>query len=149
MTRCRRHNDALMEKRLRFRSEFLDELDILNSSERFPEWVYRYREPLLDKISNPVKQLARLLKDCGIVFKLKWPLEVNDSYKFADIYIPATDTVIIVAPKSELLRPTLFMDEKAEIFRQNHRDVRQFGYDVFDNGHEDHMDLLTELQRPA
>lgn len=142
--RGKRYSEVMMEKRLRFRDEFSVELDIFDSGESFPEWIYRFREPLLDKISKPVKQLASLLKGCGIEFKLKWPLSVNGTWKFADIYIPSTDTVIVVTTKADYLRPSLFQDEKAEFFRQSHN-VRQFDYDVFDRSHEEIIGLIEEL----
>lgn len=141
MGRCRRHNEILMEKRLRFRSDFSDELDIYDCGKTFPEWIYRFREPLLDKVSNPVKQLARLLKDAGVIFKIKWPLESEGQWKFADIYIPATDTVVTITSKSDWLAPTLFMDEKPEFFERDHK-VCRLDYDVFDTGHDALIELL-------
>lgn len=144
MKRSKRYNQMLLEQRLRFRDEFCVELDIFDSEVKFPEWIYEFREPLLDKVSKPLKQLARLLKDCGVNFKMKWPLEIDGKWKFADIYIPGKDMVVTVTSKADYLRPSLFMNEKAEFFSRSHN-VCQLDYDVFEGDHEKVMELISTL----
>lgn len=144
MKRSKRYNQILLERRLEFREEFCEELDIFDAEARFPEWIYQYREPLLDKVSKPLKQLARLLKDCGVKFKMKWPLEIDGQWKYADIYIPKSDTVVTVASKSDYLRPSLFMNDKADFFSRGHN-VCQLDYDVFEGGHEKLMELISNI----
>lgn len=144
MKRSRRYNDILLERRLKFREEFCDELDISDMGIECPEWVYEYRAPLLDKISKPLKQLARLLKDCGIRFKMKCPLGVEGRWRFADIYVPDKDMVIMITSRKDSIAPSLFMDEKTEFFSRSHN-ACQLDYDVFDGEHNKVIELISNL----
>lgn len=74
--------------------EFASETDIFTNGILFPDWIFDFREELLTKLSPTVKKVCRVLK--GIVdFKIKYPVEIDGKWKFADIYIPSLKTVIV------------------------------------------------------
>lgn len=120
--------EAFMEQRIVFRRVYAEELNIDDLQEDYPEWVHKYREPMLDRISNPTKQLCRLFKENNVWFKIKCPIKTNTSYKFCDIYIPDIDAIVMIKSKKDSSTPTLFSDEKADLFAKNH-EVYNLSYD--------------------
>ena len=77
-----------------FYEEFCEELDIFTDENKHPEWVYRFREDILSKLSPTVRRVSRTLHG-RVNFKIMYPVEINGKYKFADIYIPHLNTVIV------------------------------------------------------
>lgn len=142
MRRGRRYSEMMLERRLAFREEFAEELSMGEFRYMVPEWVVSTRELLLDKISNPVKQIGLILKSAGVCFKFRWPLRVDGRWKFADIYIPSTDTVVMVSSRKELVEPSLFADERACFFEKEHN-VCALPYDCIEGDHERIISLLN------
>lgn len=142
MRRSRKFNEAMMERRLAFRNAFEKELSLGEIRSSVPEWVAQNRAPLLDKISNPVKQIGAILKSAGIDFKFRWPLQIDGRWKFADIYIPSTDTVVMVLSRKEMATPGLFGDERACFFEKEHK-VCSLPYDCMEGDHERIISLIN------
>lgn len=142
MRRSKKFNEAMMERRLAFRNAFEEELDMGEFRRLVPEWVVENRAPLLDKISTPVKQIGTILKSAGVCFKFRWPLQIDGRWKFADIYIPSTDTVVMVSSKKELATPTLFGDERAFFFEKKHN-VCSLPYDCMEGDHDRIISLIS------
>lgn len=124
----KKQTEAFMEQRIVFRRVYAEELNIGDLQEDYPEWVHKYREPMLDRVSKPTKQLCKLFKEHNIWFKIKCPIKVDTSYKFCDIYIPEIDAIVMIKSKKDSSTPTLFSDEKADLFAKNH-EVYNLSYD--------------------
>lgn len=120
--------EAFMKQRIVFRRVYAEELNIDDLQEDYPEWIYKYREPMLDRVNKPTKLLCKLFKGHNIWFKIKCPIKTNTSYKFCDIYIPEIDAIVMIKSKKDSSTPTLFSDEKADLFAKNH-EVYNLSYD--------------------
>lgn len=97
--------------------DFAAEIDLFDSNLGVPRWVFDY----------PLKQL-------GLTFKIKWPVEINGKWKFADVLFPRHRTVITVANPMELSgRPHWMLSDRSEFFKDRYRVVE--------------VETLEELQR--
>lgn len=125
-----------------FLLDYAEHVDILDMETAFPEWVYRFREGIVSKVSSPVRKLTKRLHEAHVRFKLKYPVEVGGQYKFADIYIPGRNIAVTFTTRKDHLEPSLFMDEKADFFGQA-CEVWHFGYDVFER-HPEELEAFYE-----
>lgn len=75
---------------------FSQEIDISADKGRFPEWVYDFREKSLTRQGRTFLQLCHTLKDGGVKFKIKFPLQIDGKWKFADILIPQKHIVVML-----------------------------------------------------
>lgn len=117
-----------------FCDEFASELDIFDSEIAFPDWVLTYRENVLRKITPEFRKICRYLRDLGLGFKIKWPVEIDGRWKYADILFPNHRTVLIVTNAKELgCRPHWMLSDRGEFF---HRICRVL-----------EVETLSELQR--
>lgn len=106
-----------------FWEEFAAELDIFDSTLNAPEWTFDYREDQIRKISTNFKKICRRLKEMGLGFKIKWPVEIDGKWKFADIYFPRQRVVIIQTNPMKDFRPCGLPSYRAEFFQQRYRVV--------------------------
>ena len=101
-----------------FLAEFSSELDIFDSSLDIPAWTFDYRDGLIRKISPELKKICRALKDLGLSFKIKWPVEIDGKWKFADVFFPRQRTVLMVTNAMAVgCRPHWMLSDRAEFFR--------------------------------
>lgn len=105
----------------RFIIDFASELDIMQSPTPFPEWVFCYRDDHIRKLSPETRRIARWLKELDLRFKMKWPIEIDGRWKYADFYFPRQKTVIIVANPMENFSPIGMSGERAQFFRDRFR----------------------------
>lgn len=117
-----------------FLAEFSSELDIFDSSLDIPAWTFDYRDDLIRKISPELKKICRALKDLGLSFKIKWPVEIDGKWKFADVFFPRQRTVLMVTNAIAVSgRPYWMLSDRAEFFRDRYRVIE--------------VETLAELQR--
>ncbi len=57
--------------------DFAAELDLFDSGTAFPAWVFDYRDDYIRKLTPEVRKIARWLRDLGLSFKMKWPIEID------------------------------------------------------------------------
>lgn len=119
--------------RPRFWEEFAAELDIFDSTLGLPAWTFDYRDDLIRKISPELKKICRRLKDMGLYFKIKWPVEIDGRWKFADVFFPRQRTVLIMGNPMNDFRPSCMLSDRAEFFRDRYRVVE--------------VETLAELER--
>lgn len=112
-----------MTKKEAFFADFAPEIDIFDSDFAVPEWVFSYRDALLRKISRETMLICRELKQLGLDFKIKWPVEIDGKWKFADIFFPGKGTVLIVSDPLLNPRPMGLPSYRAEFFRCRYRVV--------------------------
>lgn len=86
-----------------FFMEFADEIDLFCIETKFPEWIIQYREEILLKIGRNFRKICRKLKDSGVKFYIKYPVEIDGKWKFADIYIPKGNTVVLMLSDKDLI----------------------------------------------
>ncbi|MGJ7024998.1 hypothetical protein [Petrimonas sulfuriphila] len=116
-----------------FWTEFAIESDIFTDERKFPDWVFDFRESHLVKLSPTMKKLCRNLKSLGVGFKIKYPVKVFDKWKFADIYIPKMNTVILVLSSyNEFSKPCCNKSDRAEFFSDKFRVVELYEYNATD-----------------
>ena len=132
ITNTKRRNterrDTLLSSRRTFYDDFAEELDIFTDEVKHPEWVYRFREDILSKLSPTVRRVARMLHG-RVNFKIKYPVEMNGKYKFADIYIPHTNTVIVcLSSHNEFGNICCKTPEKTNHFSERFNVVEVFEY---------------------
>lgn len=113
--------------------DFAAEIDIFSSQTAFPDWVFDYRDDLLRKISPELRKICYSLKQRGLVFKVKWPVEIDGKWKFADVFFPGQKTVLILANPMGNFRPCGLPSYRAEFFRDRYRVIE--------------VETLEELQR--
>lgn len=101
--------------------DFAAELDIMQSAMPFPDWVFCYRDDHIRKLSPEIRKIARWLREMGLRFKMKWPIEIDGRWKFADFFFPRQRTVIIVANPMENFGPIGMSGERARFFRDRYR----------------------------
>lgn len=117
-----------------FLAEFSSELDIFDSPLDIPAWTFDYRDNLIRKISPELKKICRALKDLGLSFKIKWPVEIDGKWKFADVFFPRQRTVLMVTNAIAVSgRPYWMLSDRAEFFRDRYRVIE--------------VETLAELQR--
>lgn len=105
-----------------FLIEFASELDIFDSTLDIPAWTFDYRDDLICKIGPELKKICRKLKTLGLNFKIKWPVEIDGKWKFADVFFPKQRTVLMVTNAMALsCRPHWMLSDRAEFFRDRFR----------------------------
>ena len=107
-----------------FWEEFAVELDVFDSTLNIPAWVFDYRDDLIHKICPELKKICRRLKEMGLDFKIKWPVEIDGKWKFADMYFPRQRTVLMVTNAMAVAgRPHWMLSDRAEFFKDRFRVV--------------------------
>lgn len=124
----------------RFITDFATELDIFSSETPFPNWVFDFREGQIRKIAPDLRKICRTLKDCGLEFRIKWPIEIGGQWKFADIYFPRQRTVLMLTNEMALIgRPHWMLSDRAAFFSREYRVVEV----------ESHRQLLHRMKLKA
>lgn len=114
--------------------DFATEIDLFDSNLGVPRWVFDYRDDILRKISPELRRICYALKQLGLTFKIKWPVEIDGKWKFADILFPRQRTVLTVANPMELAdKPHWMLSDRSEFFKDRYRVVE--------------VETLEELQR--
>lgn len=85
-----------LSKKEQFFVEFAEEIDLFAVSQKFPEWIYDYREDILNRVRKEFRVMCEMLKDAGIRFFVKYPIEIDGKWKFADIFIPDRKLVVLL-----------------------------------------------------
>lgn len=107
-----------------FCEEFAAELDIFDSTLDLPAWTFDYRDDLIRKISPELRKICRKLKSLGLNFKIKWPVEIDGRWKFADVFFPKQQTVLMVTNAMAIgRRPHWMLSDRAEFFKDRFRVV--------------------------
>jgi len=97
--------------------DFAAELDLFDSGLDAPNWVFSYRDNLIRKMSAKQMAMCRWLKDNGFDFKIKWPVQKEDKWKFADVFLPKQSLIIIFANPMSNFRPVGLPSYRAEWFK--------------------------------
>lgn len=117
-----------------FWDDFAAELDIFDSPFEFPAWIFDFRDGLIRKVSPELKRICRWLKGTNLEFKIKWPIAIDEKWKFADVYFPQQRTVLMVTNVMALgSRPCWMLSERAEFFKGRFRVIE--------------VETVTELER--
>ena len=117
-----------------FLADLATELDIFDSTQSMPQWAFGYRDDLIRKIGPELKKICRKLKSLGLNFKIKWPVEIDGKWKFADVFFPKQRTVLMVTNAMAVgCRPHWMLSDRAEFFRDRFRIVE--------------VETLAELER--
>ena len=104
--------------------DFAAEIDFFDSNLAVPQWVFDYRDDLLRKISPELRRICYTLKQLGLTFKIKWPVEIDGKCKFADVIFPRQRVVLMVANPMELAgRPCWMLSDRSEFFKDRYRVV--------------------------
>lgn len=140
---CMRESVGMRNKEKKFRSEskitknesffleFADEIDLFSLQELFPEWVYDYRESILNRVRKEFRVMCQYLKDAGIVFYIKYPIEIDGKWKFADVFIPDRQLVVLLINDKETIGlPWYSKTERETWFSDRYRTIGVFTYDV-------------------
>lgn len=108
----------------RFCEDFAAELDIFDSTLNIPAWTFDYRDDLIRKISPELRKICWKLESLGLTFKIKWPVEIDGKWKFADVFFPKQRTVLMVTNAMSVgCRPHWMLSDRAEFFRDRFRVV--------------------------
>lgn len=79
-----------------FYMEFAEEIDLFSLEGYFPDWVLRFREERLRDIDGNFRRMCRKLGDIGEKFYIQYPIEKDGKWKYADVFLPLRNTVIIL-----------------------------------------------------
>ena len=86
-----------------FFAEFAEEIDLFALQQQFPEWIYDFREEILHRVNKTFRVMCQYLKDDGIKFYMKYPIEINGKWKFADVFIPERKLVVLLLNDTETM----------------------------------------------
>ena len=129
-----RKKSKIRPQKSQFREVFAAELDIFDSTLNIPAWTFDYRDDLIRKISPELKKICCRLKEIGLSFKIKWPVEIDGKWKFADVFFPKQRTVLMVTNAMAVSgRPHWMLSDRAEFFKDRFRVVE--------------VETLAELER--
>lgn len=104
--------------------DFAAEIDLFDSNLGVPHWVFDYRDDNLRKISPELRRICYALKQLGLNFKIKWPIEVDGKWKFADVFFPKQRTVLMLTNAMAVAgRPHWMLSDRAEFFKDHFRVV--------------------------
>ena len=104
--------------------DFAEELDLFQTRMPFPDWVFCYRDDHIRKLTSETRKIAKRLKELGLRFKIRWPIEINGEWKYADFYFPKQKTVLMVTNAKALgSRPHWMLSDRAEFFKSRFRVV--------------------------
>ena len=93
--------EVKLSKKESFFLEFAREIDIFALDESFPDWILNYRELILKNIRKEFRVMCQFLKDAGLFFYIKYPLEIDGKWKFADVFIPDKSLVVLLLKEIE------------------------------------------------
>ncbi len=102
-----------------FFEEFCTEIDLFDQEKSFPEWIFDFREKILSKISKKFRLMCQILKETGLSFKIKYPIEIEGKWKFADIYIPKYELVVLLISEYEMIGLPCHSKSNRELFFEN------------------------------
>lgn len=121
------------KNRISFYEEFCQEMDLFSENQPFPDWIFDYREHHLSKISSKLIKFCRKLKSAKVDFKILYPVNIFGKWKFADVYIPNRQTVIMVTayPHS-----TGWLTQRASFFKDRFKVHELDGYESEDKLNE-------------
>jgi len=97
------HFRRRITEREAFFVEFADEIDLFSLQKTFPGWIYEYRETILSHIIKPFRVMCQHLKDSNIKFYVKYPIEIEGKWKFADVFIPSEKLVVLLLNNKETI----------------------------------------------
>ncbi|MFA6718947.1 MAG: hypothetical protein WCS15_07690 [Prevotella sp.] len=100
----------------RFFSEYCSEIDIFDSNYHFQDWIYDFREQSLRKIGKNFRLMCQVLKDEGFEFKVKYPIEVDGKWKFADAYLPKHNAVVLLMSECDYIGLPCWSKSDRELF---------------------------------
>lgn len=103
-SRKTRRKSPKMSKFDLFLADLATELDIFDSTQSLPQWAFGYRDDLIRKIGPELKKICRKLKSLGLNFKIKWPVEIDGKWKFADVFFRDRFRIVEVETLAELER---------------------------------------------
>lgn len=87
-----------------FLADLATKLDIFDSTQSLPQWAFGYRDDLIRKIGPELKKICRKLKSLGLNFKIKWPVEIDGKWKFADVFFRDRFRIVEAETLAELER---------------------------------------------
>lgn len=124
----------------RFCLDFAAELDLFDSDMAVPDWVFGYRDKLIGKLGPELCKICLALKSRGLRFKIKWPVEIDGKWKFADVYFPRQKTVLMVTNARAMAGlPNWSLSNRAMFFHGRYRVVEVETLD----------ELLRKIERKA
>lgn len=100
----------------KFFAEYCNEVDIFDSQNHFPNWIYEFREQNLRKISKNFRLMCQILKDEGFEFKIKYPIESENKWKFADAYLPKYNLVVLLLSDKDFIGLPCWSKSNKELF---------------------------------
>lgn len=111
--------------------EFASEIDIFSREEHFPDWVLRFREEILCKIGKNFRKICHSLKSRGIEFLIKFPVEIEGKWRFADFYFPKLGLVaVILSVKDTMYHPCCMETDKERWFAMKYRVIAIYPREV-------------------
>lgn len=113
-------------KRLSIYEEFSVEMDLFSLDTNFPDWIFDFREHHLSKINSKLVKFCRKLKENRVNFKILFPIQIHDKWKFADIYIPKKKTVIMVTTTPH---SPAYLTQRANFFNEWFKVYELDGYE--------------------
>lgn len=63
--------------------------------------------------------MCQILKETGLSFKIKYPIEIDGKWKFADIYIPKYELVVLLISEYEMIGLPCHSKSNRELFFEN------------------------------
>ena len=133
-TRTRTHTRESVNDK--FFVEYCREIDIFDSQTHFPDWIYDFREQNLHKIGRKFRLMCQIIKDEGFDFKVKYPIEVDGKWKFADAYLPEHNLVVLLLNDKDVIGLPCWSKSNKELFFHDRCGVIAVHTDLLSTLHE-------------
>lgn len=128
-----RKRERRMSRLNKFYDDYATEIDIISDCKSFPEWIYKFREEILQRIPKSFMNLCETLKNHGVNYKIKYPILIDEKYKFADIYLTDYKIVIVcLNSQLEFSKPICSIPEKTKFFSKSYKVIECYEYEVRD-----------------
>lgn len=127
-----KHNTTRLDKATIY-EEFCQEMGLFSDSQDYPDWVLDFHEEHLRKISSKLIKFCRELKAAKMEFKILYPLQIFGKWKFADVYFPKRETVVMVTTRPH---PAAWLTDRARFFQDRYKVYELDGYESEDTINE-------------
>lgn len=88
-----------------------------------PDWVFDYREELINKVTQNGKRLYAKLFEMGLDFKIRFPYNNLGKWKFADALLPKHNLIILLMNYRETVTSVCSMYDRRSFFDDKYKCV--------------------------
>lgn len=113
---ARTRKQRILCSRSTFYDEFAAQIDLMPLETSFPDWIYKFREERLRKMGTSLRKACQSLKTIEEEFLIFYPIQIDGSWKYADIFVPKHNLVILLRGYKETVGLPCFSKTNRELW---------------------------------